>query len=76
MTRKKDLEMTFAPTQFYTTNTEPVRVFQAVRDTLFLHPDLLDASPDQLASCLGLKPAAFEVEVALEALAVEGTVLA
>ena len=68
--------MTFAPNQFYTTNAEPGEVFQAVRHILSLHPEFLDASPEQLASILNLSPAIFEIEVALEALRHEGEVLA
>jgi hypothetical protein len=58
----------FPPKAVYATNSDPERVFQAVRDPLCLHPE-------QLAGDLDLKPAVFEVEVTLEALRVEGEVL-
>ena len=68
--------MRSAPTPFYATSTEPEEVLQEVRHALSLHPGLLDAPPEQLASVLNLKPAVFEIEAALEALAVEGEVAA
>ncbi len=68
--------MASTPTQFYTTNAEPERVFQEVRHTLALHPELLEAPPEQLAGFMNLKSAIFEIEAALEALVVEGEVLA
>ena len=52
--------------QFYTTNVE--QVFQEVRYVLALHPELLNAPPEQLASFVNLKSAVFEIEMALEAL--------
>ncbi len=52
--------------RFYTTNTE--RVFQEVRHTLSLHPELLDAPFEQLASFMNPKPSVFEIEAAIQAL--------
>ena len=62
--------------QFYTTNAESEEVIQEVRHTLSLHPELLSASSEQLASFVSLKPAVPEIEAALEALRVEAEVLA
>ncbi len=60
-----------APTRSYTTNGELEEVSQEVRHALALHPELLHAPPEQLASVMNLKTAVFEVEAALEALRVE-----
>ena len=68
--------MRSTPTQFYTSSTEPERVFQEVRHVLTLHPELLGTPPEKLVSVMNLKPTTFEVEAALEALVVEGEVLA
>lgn len=54
--------------RFYTTNADPEQVFQEVRHTLDLHRELLDATPEQVASFVKLKTTIFEVEMALEAL--------
>lgn len=56
-------------TLFYA--TEPI---SEVRDLLSRNPQLLDASPEALAERLGLE--AWLVEMALEALVMEGEVLA
>jgi hypothetical protein len=60
--------MVSTPTPFYTTSTEPEQVFQEVRYTLALHPELLDASPEQLAGFIKPMPAVFEIEAMVEAL--------
>jgi hypothetical protein len=66
--------MSFAPAQFYKTNADPEEVFQEFRHPLSLHPELFSSS-EQLVSILNLKPTIFEIEVALEALAIKGKAL-
>lgn len=68
--------MSLALNEFYTTSADPEEVFQEVRHTLSLHPELLNASPEQLACVLSLKAAVFDIAAALEALSHEGEVLA
>lgn len=59
------------PASYAVYATEPL---SKVRDLLSLSPELLDASPEAMAERLGLE--AWLVEMALEALVIEGEVLA
>jgi hypothetical protein len=66
---------------FYTSNSEPQTVLDALRSMLSQYPQAATAGPETLAELhyerrfLPYRPETFEVEAALEALTIEGEVL-
>ena len=70
-----------APETLYKTSSEYDDVFLALRELLSLHREIVDSGAEVLADLLyerrflSRRPDAFDVEVALEALRMEGEVL-